>query len=301
MKKSKGFSAKVKSRMWALYEVQGAKWTAILTDLINEQRDGKISRTARIPADARTVRSCIEERKKREDAPAVDKIYSDPWVVKARKEHLSEIRALIEKLRNFQQLVFMDHKQAFANSKGDSQPTEVEAFENEPLYASLKEHIPISAFWKDYSIWRDSWASYIFECNQFWRFISKEVNEAKKWPDVLMIDPENMYSSIEGIIRDRDMKPIKFIRGLDGIMGQRQTLWVNGYGIILTKIDPFTYKDKYREMVQRIVNNAELESVRDCYEKAVDAKNKVDISLGEIWYGRKYIGPPCRLCPGQPY
>ncbi len=300
MKKSKGFSAKVKDRIWALYEVHGTKWTAILDDLINEQRDGKISRTARLPADARTVRSCIEERETRENALAVGEMYSDPLVVKARDKHLSEIRALIEKLRNFQQLVFMDHKQAYANSKGDGQPTEVEAFENELLYASLKEHVPISAFWEDYSIWRDSRTSYMDECDQFWHHIVGEVNEAKKWPGVLMIDPENFYFSIEEIIRDRNMKPIEFIRGIHGLIDTRESLYANGRGILLTEFDAFAYKDKYEEMVQRIVNMAELETVRDCYEKAVVAKNKVDISLDEILLGRKYIMHTCRLCPGQP-
>lgn len=298
MKKSKGFSAKVKDRIWALYKVHGTKWTAILTDLINEQRDGKISRTARLPADVRTVRSCIKERNKREDALAVGKIYSDPSIVKAREEHLSEIRALIEKLRSFQ-LVFMDRTQVYVNRTGDDQ-TEVEALENEPLYACLKEHIPIHALWEDYSIWRDCWALYRDECIKFCGVINEEVKKMREWPGVLSIHEQEIFLCIEEIINDDDIGPIRFSKSFPWIRGKRETLLANMNAILVTEIDAFTYKDKYREMVQRVVNSAELESVRDRYEKAVAAKNKVDICLDEILLGRKYIRHTCRLCPGQP-
>ncbi len=72
MKKRKSFSARVKNRILALYLIHGRKWTAILNDLIEEQKNGKISAKERLPADERTIRSYIEESEKR----ASDKIIS---------------------------------------------------------------------------------------------------------------------------------------------------------------------------------------------------------------------------------
>lgn len=66
--KRKRFSARVKDKMWTLYQVHGPRWTAILNDLVEEQRTGKISAKGRIPADERTIKAYIEERIKRENA-----------------------------------------------------------------------------------------------------------------------------------------------------------------------------------------------------------------------------------------
>lgn len=297
MKNSKGFSAKVKGRIWALYVVHGTKWTAILNDLTNEQRDGKIRRTARIPADERTIRSYIEEREKREDTPAVNKIHSDPLIIKAREEHLSEIRELVGKLRDFKTLEFMDYAQGNDDGNGDRQPPGLKTFKNDPLYACLKEHIQVNAFWEDYSIWHDRWASYMDECNQFWHYIVKEVNEAKKWPGVLGIHHENVYSSIGEIIRGGNTKPVEYLKSW--YFNEREQLYANGKEILIVEADAGKYIDKYKGMVQRIVNKAELKSLRDHYEKAVEVRNRVDRRLDEILFGRKYMGHTCRLCPGQ--
>jgi len=62
MKKGKGLSAKVKERIWSLHQIHGDKWTAILDDLVEEQKKGKISARLRLPADARTIKAYILER-----------------------------------------------------------------------------------------------------------------------------------------------------------------------------------------------------------------------------------------------
>jgi transcriptional regulator with XRE-family HTH domain len=269
----------------------------LLEDVLHLPK-GRLFRASRKPEMAE-YREAADNKPIYENNPNNRKV-NDPIVISARKEHLSEIRALIEKLRNFQQLVFMDGLQAAVNSKRDGPPTEVEAFEDEPLYTSLKEHIPIDAFWEDYSIWRDCWASYMDDCIRFWHFIAEEVNVAKGWPGVLRMYHKDIYYSIEGIIRDRNRKPIVFSKSAYRKEGVSQvTIWANGKAILTTTINAVTYTDRYSEIVQRVVNSAELETVRDDYEKAVAAKNKVDISLDNILLGRKYIST-CRLCPGQP-
>jgi len=66
MKKSKGFSAKVKQTIWDLYKIHGAKYAAILNDLTEKQRTGIINAKLRLPADERSVKSYIKKRQQRE-------------------------------------------------------------------------------------------------------------------------------------------------------------------------------------------------------------------------------------------
>ncbi len=86
---------------------------------------------------------------------------------KAQDKHLNGIRVLITKWENTLMTPGLDV--IFFGMP--SIPTQ--DIEAQPLFCSLREHLPFSIFWGDYSIWRDKVRAYIEGCQKVMKTIGE--------------------------------------------------------------------------------------------------------------------------------
>jgi len=121
-------------------------------------------------ADNRTLRKHLGlAEKEREAKEARIKILADN-----QAQHLAEIRTTIEQWNNTLKTPWFG-KISFET---DSRPAE--GIEHNPLFRSLREHLPFPTLWRDYSNWTDKVEKYINDCKSL---LEETRQEAINSPD----------------------------------------------------------------------------------------------------------------------
>ncbi|MFZ1915541.1 MAG: hypothetical protein WAU55_10795 [Dehalococcoidales bacterium] len=90
--------------------------------------------------------------------PALEKRI-DPLIEEAQKEHMAEIRGLIEEWRD------RLYTPAIAETVPDYHHS-ISDVQHNHLFEHLKEHLPSPTLWLNYTIWADGIGHYLFNCKQ---------------------------------------------------------------------------------------------------------------------------------------
>jgi len=119
-------------------------------------------------ADNRTLRKHLGlAEREREVREARIKILADN-----QAEHLAEIRTTIEQWKNSLETPWF----GTISFETGSRPTG--GLEHNPLFNSLREHLPFPTLWRDYSIWADKVENYIDSCKGLLEETRKEANKS---------------------------------------------------------------------------------------------------------------------------
>jgi hypothetical protein len=120
-------------------------------------------------ADNRTLRKHLGlAEKEREVREARIRILAD-----SQAQHLAEIRTTIEQWKNSLVTPWF----GTISFETGSRPTE--GLEYNPLFKSLREHLPFPTLWRDYSIWADKVENYIDSCKALLEETQREANNSQ--------------------------------------------------------------------------------------------------------------------------
>ncbi len=130
--------------------------------------DGKIKGALKLTDDARKwlIPASAVQKPAERGAQAVEKRI-DPLVEEAQKEHLAEVRSLIEEWGG--SLYTTPIEEAVP---GYHHP--ISDVQTNHLFEHLKEHLPSSTLWINYTIWSDRIDSYLFRCAELMRDVWRD-------------------------------------------------------------------------------------------------------------------------------
>lgn len=150
-------------------------------------------------ADNRTLRKHLGlAEKEREAKEARIKILADN-----QAQHLAEIRTTIEQWNNTLKTPW------FGKISFETESRPAGDFEHNPLFRSLREHLPFPTLWRDYSSWTDKVEKYINDC--------KSLLEETRQEAINSPDPEiNKIASDIGSIQTAEA--IALVKPLQEIM-----------------------------------------------------------------------------------
>ncbi len=121
-------------------------------------------------ADNRTLRKHLGlAEREREAREARIKILAEN-----QAQHLAEIRNTIEQWKDILRIPWFDCI-SFETSSRPAQSLELN-----PLFKSLKEHLPSATLWRDYSVWQEKVEGYIDGCK---KLLGEIQHDAKNSPD----------------------------------------------------------------------------------------------------------------------
>ena len=109
---------------------------------------------------------------KRKQAASEEGIRPNNALRKAQDKHLDGIQALITEFEST--LTTPRLSNIFLGMP--SIPTQ--DIEANPLFCCLKEHLPSSTFWKDYSVWKDDVRAYIEGCQKIIKVIGEAASDS---------------------------------------------------------------------------------------------------------------------------
>jgi len=223
----------------------------------------------------------------------------------ALTSHLAEVRSLIEEWGSARRA-----PEIYQVYKDTGVPTQT--IEANPLFESVKEHLPFPTLWRDYSAWKKKIGEYINSCKE----LRRKIRESWK-----IGETELAFSFEEPIIRAMTTAETKFWYSLHVVVGHDladlgyQSLVVNQHETVTgRKIEPSSnfyllehdkckkaiLPTEYQKVAAQLLKSDLVAQLNQLLLDIKDVEANLHNSLQEILLRRDYIMYTCRLCPGQP-
>jgi hypothetical protein len=204
-----------------------------------------------------------------------DVVVARRGILKAALEaHYNEIHTLIERWRD------------------DLNDTQVI---NNPLFKCLRQHLPFSILWRDYSTWSSKYNEHM---NLYAKIMEEAKQEASKWEGMRRILGAFAFPITTRIRVKLEGKPINphefFSPG-----AEYGTLTIDGYAV-LEAPEPLAYTEQYQTLSDRILESEAVGNLAVLIGKLESLETKIKVFLWECLLRRDYILYACRFCPGQP-
>ena len=206
----------------------------------------------------------------------------------AQREHLDEIAVLINQ---WKESLYMPQ---FNEVEMGTECSISEVVAN-PLFSSMKSHLPIPVLWRE---WR-SYEDYITEYLRIAKDIRVSVgSEIASWkgvhrPTIHAAQP--ILDRISNITRGVQMEPCRLsVYVLPN--SKFQLLVADGTINLLEAEDAGAYTELYNRLCSRIVAEKASHLAR-LSSDLQDVRGKVDVRLGKILLRHYHVGYKCRLCP----
>ncbi len=210
--------------------------------------------------------------------------------------HHAEIRALIEQWKNTPRTPRPDEVYP-----GTISP--VDTIKANPIFLSLREHLPFPTLWKNHLIYVNKLDDYIARCNNLREEVAKKV---KKWngvEDVL----ENVAQPILRTVAEGEsaikLKPYEFKAFEHSNYPDKTMIYAEDMPIFtVSKETDSAYSEKqYQDYSETLLTGETGTNLVALFgELKNDLEPKIKDSLQEILLRRDYIMYTCKLCPGQP-
>ncbi len=210
--------------------------------------------------------------------------------------HHAEIRALIEQWKNNLKIPRPDEVYP-----GTISP--VDTIKDNPIFISLKDHLPFPTLWKNHLVYVKKLDDYIAGCNNLRGEVARKVKNWNGVEDVL----ENAAQPILRKIAEGEsaikLEPYQFKPSEKSNYPDKIVINADGIPIftVLKEIDSANIEKQYQDYSDALlageigINLAALFS-----ELKNDLDPKIKNSLQDILLRRDYIMYTCKLCPGQP-
>lgn len=229
----------------------------------------------------------------------------EPLITKARQQHLDEIRSLIEKwyeaVQEYTGILQMD--EISVGPHPHTIPSQLAMVVLDPLFKSLKQHLPFKDLWQSHSEMCDKFTHYWYTYHGIKNDIIKH---------------GRMWSNVE--IRNLNFaKPIIYQISRESVGWEPYdlnfrcrggSLYVDGttpedpndtfHFLILLGDHPEDYIETYKSLVNNILQSNEVDNLVRFEQELFDSKLRIEWQLEEILLSRDYVNCTCRFCPGQP-
>jgi len=225
----------------------------------------------------------------------------DPLVLEAQKEHLDEIRKII-----------LDFKKLFCEEDYIVSSIEItlslgELWRN-PLFRSLREHIPNQAFWSQYSECQTRLLDYTSNRNT----LEAEIRDSlDQWPGIQRLGKYCQVPIIINIIHkafgndlvrltgERDYRDV-FTYECGGAKWKsllaRNLVDKREYEILIAE-KPTDYIPKYVALSNNLLNSEKAKALGTSYVGLSTLLDSISRVLSQTLTNREYILHTCQLCP----
>ena len=172
-----------------------------------------------------------------------------------------------------------------------------------PLFPSLKDHLPSPTLWYSYSVYVKKLDDYIAGCNNLRKEVAKEVKSWNGVDDVL----ENVAQPILRKIAEGEsainIKPYEFKPSEHSNYPDKTMINAEGISIftVSKETDSAYIEKQYQGYSEALLTRKIGTNLVVLFsELKNDLEPKIKDSLQEILLRRDYIMYTCKLCPGQP-
>ena len=210
--------------------------------------------------------------------------------------HHAEIRALIDQWKNTSRTPRPDEVYPRTSSPMD-------AIKANPIFISLRDHLPSPTLWNNYSVYVKKLDDYIAGCNNLRKEVEKEVKNWNGVEDVL----ENVAQPILRKMAEGEsaakFKPYEFKPSEQSNYPDKTVINADDMPIftVLKETDSAHNKKQYQDYSQTLLAGETGTKLVSLFgELKNDLEPKIKDSLQEILLRRDYIMYTCKLCPGQP-
>ena len=155
------------------------------SEVLDEMQDTELPvRNPRFIRDRRrefnAARKVLEDTLKQQQSPIITKV---------KEEHLADIRAFLQELRQIvitpkihEIYLDIDNTLSMKVEVSDGKRNCLSDFESDPLFGCVKEHVPIPSLWQDFSSWQSSIHGYLSIFKELAEAIYEDVR-VLKWMD----------------------------------------------------------------------------------------------------------------------
>lgn len=245
------------------------------------------------------------EAKQQVQAESQTKQELNPVLTEAHKEHLNEIRGLIDEW-----LSGMITPEIFQVGKDYSGFL---AFEHKRLFDGVKEHLPFLTFpslWEKYDNWKAKRTEYVDECKRLrmeirksWRI--KGICESRSFeqPVLRLLSGTDKKLEFKLFVSvGHDLAEVKY-----QLLDVNDTEVVSGRGIITRQFQMLEHKacskeilpSEYQRILDHFVKSKAAAQVKHLLSDTRLLEAEVCDLLQEVQLGRAYFMYPCWLCPGS--
>ena len=226
----------------------------------------------------------------------------DSLLPKAREEHMTEIRILIEQwlevIPNDPPGVIELDQWSF-NRWG--LPTGVSSITGNYQFKLLKEHLPYESFWNNYSEWEALFLEYIAACVK----IEGEIrHQGEAWPNILRLEKDFEKPILTQIFCKQMHQELYELRFR--IYGNRLQAYLidkeedgGGNTDILKAEHPEGYIESYQALADKMLSSEEVIWLVTAQDELLRRQKLIRDTLQDILIRRDYITTLCKLCPGQ--
>ena len=236
----------------------------------------------------------------------------DPTLAKAKEEHNAEIRALIEEWKDAIKTPKIDEMSL--NLEGNlTLPFSTHEYQFHPLFKCLKEHLPRTNLWQNYSLWKNKIPDYFDSCKKLIKKITED-DRVQNWLEENPTREENIIvKPVLRCISDRAMgREPELLNELNPETGElepyMQVTSIPGTEKFIERasrtqrteqmaIGSVIYVDP--TICTYYLDCQETPQIIELFNELTDLEVKIHESLDEILARRDYIGYTCILCPGQ--
>jgi hypothetical protein len=243
---------------------------------------------------------------------------TDPIIIKAKKEHLNDIRQLIKRWRDEIETLKIEDLSVDYRGNIIFLSTKHE-YQFDPLFKCLREHLPSPKLWEYYSIWKNSILGYFNTL----KILSKEITNDKEievqliehpyWEPRVIIEPilicigEKAAGNEPEILNNLNpetQEPESYLLvisepGSEKVI-DRKPRTEGGIEIIRTeqiKVKGVQYVDL--TICNKYLHSESVISLIELFRKLKEQEQVIHELLDEALISRNYITLTCRLCPGQ--
>ncbi len=269
--------------------------------------DSEIKRQFGI-TDDRTLRRHLKLAEQELEARAV----KTEILKEAIRDHIAELRQLIE---NWKAGIGIQ-----AVTTSPSVMTDCMAFpHSNPLFGSLKDHLPFPTLWTDYNQWETKYRLYIANCTKLREEIQREATTRMSLDFMNDNATVSHLSSrlIDWILRQVEHKLQKvsergfeflwkdFNAEIDKQPTEVRRMSVNPGGELLEiynqhEVNKEFYEKECLELLYSCLEGETVANLLALLDDLRQLETKIHNSLEEILLRRDYILYTCNLCPGKP-
>jgi len=215
----------------------------------------------------------------------------------ALASHLAEVRSLIEQWQSIITVPLM--YEVFPETASRARP-----LESNPLFKSLKEHVPSPTLWRNYAIWINKLKEYINGCE---KLKQDRVGEAGKWGELRPV-AKSFFKPIlkrlhENVVGEKPKahgfeKRVEYIDIEGRPVPEYEILVVDGLKTIEAN-DVLAYKNQYQAFSDQVMGSEIGSNLINQYNDIKVLGQKIAEFLREVLLRRDFIMYSCKLCPGQ--